>query len=364
MTRTVYLFICAILCILNAVNGADNKENMRLLEFNETTRIWVTEKQAEQLGLAAEPGKGFMDITDLQGTIKNSRVPLVIPVYPSVPAIVNPLLALINSANIRNTIQQLSSYTTRYYTSPTGRESSNWLLQQYALYKGSRTDIQVNAFPHSWIQSSIVAKIMGTAPASEGVVIIGGHIDSTSSGTIAPGADDDASGSAGVLEIFRVMATSGYKPYRTVEFHGYSAEEVGLRGSLAIATDYNNRGVEVLGMMQLDMIGYIRPGTTATIGLVTDFTNALLNAFIRNLILDYTEYSSTNTACGYACSDHGSWNRLQYAASMPFEGIFSNSNPNIHTVRDTLSLLNMDHAREFAKLGCSFVVELSEWNRP
>jgi hypothetical protein len=59
-------------------------------------------------------------------------------------------------------------------------------------------------------------------------VILGGHIDSTAGGASnrSPGADDDASGSAAVLEVFKILMASGFVPDRTVEFHAYAAEEV------------------------------------------------------------------------------------------------------------------------------------------
>lgn len=75
---------------------------------------------------------------------------------------------------------------------------------------------------------------------------------SASSGR-APGADDDGSGSVNLLEAFRALVTSGFKPTTPVEFHWYSAEEGGLRGSQAIATAYKNAGTQVKGMLQLDM---------------------------------------------------------------------------------------------------------------
>ena len=57
----------------------------------------------------------------------------------------------------------------------------------------------------------------------------------------APGADDDASGIATLTEVIRVALANGWKPKRTVKFMGYAAEEVGLRGSNAIAQNLHGR---------------------------------------------------------------------------------------------------------------------------
>jgi len=329
---------------------------MRLLQFNETYKIWVSKQRVEELGIA---GEQFFDITDFQDLEVGPVPAAFIPSRPTHQAIVEPLLPRLVAQNIIDQVTRLSAYTTRYYTSPTGEEAANYLVSEYQKYSAGRNDISVNRFKHSWRQDSIIAKIHGTGPSANEVVIIGGHIDSTSSGARAPGADDDASGSSTVLEVFRVLAASGFKPERTLEFHGYAAEEVGLLGSQAIANAYKQQGVVVAGMMQLDMTGYVRDGTTPSIIVITDFTNAQLNAFIRALVEAYTDLSWTNDACGYACSDHASWNRAGYAACFPFEALNRNLNPYIHTVNDVVGRLNLNHVGQFAKLGLGYAVEMS-----
>jgi len=307
-----------------------------------------------------------MDITEHPIPIKYSGPIIKIPSGPTHQAVVNPLIDKLSSANIYETVGWLSAYTTRYYTSTTGVQAVNALIGEYTRYGNGHPRVEIQAFTHpTWAQPSIIARIYGSVAPNE-IVIIGGHVDSTSSGANAPGADDDASGSSTVLEVFRVLCgelNNGWTPERTLEFHGYAAEEVGLRGSQAIATSYANAGEDVVGMLQMDMTGYVGSGTTPTIGVVTDaqFTNVALNAFIRTLIPEYTRFTNggTNTACNYACSDHASWARSGYAASFAFESTFSNSNPYIHTPNDQLNRLNQPHMLEFAKLALSFMVELS-----
>jgi Zn-dependent M28 family amino/carboxypeptidase len=63
--------------------------------------------------------------------------------------------------------------------------------------------------------------------------------------------DEAASGSSSVLEVFRVLASNGFRGSRSIEFHAYAAEEVGLLGSQAIASTYQKEGKVVAGMMQL-----------------------------------------------------------------------------------------------------------------
>jgi len=238
-------------------------------------------------------------------------------------------------------------------------QAVSYLVSEFQRHIHERNDITVSRFQHSWAQNSIIAKIHGEGPHANEVVIIGAHLDSISSGNTAPGADDDGSGTCTVLEVFRILATSGFKPKRTLEFHGYSAEEVGLRGSQDIAQSYSNSGVNVYGMMQLDMTGYVRSGTTASIAVITDFVSPALTAFTRQLIDTYTSLPWINTACGYACSDHASWSRAGFLAVSPTESTIANGNPNIHTTRDVIDILSPSHMLEITKLALAYAVEMS-----
>ncbi len=114
-----------------------------------------------------------------------------------------------------------------------------------------------------------------------------------------------------------------------------------------------------MAALQLDMTNY--KGSAEDIVLITDYTNASLNSYLRSLISTYQPtLKQANDVCGYGCSDHASWHNAGFAAAMPFEARFNASNPRIHTTNDTLA--NSDssalHALKFAKLGLSFALEL------
>ncbi len=274
---------------------------------------------------------------------------------------VNTLMGSVLETNVRSTITSLSSYSTRYYTSQTGVDAANWLRSRWASYAGTRTDVTVELFRHaSWAQPSVMLTIRGTTLPNE-VVVIGGHLDSiNSSGSSAPGADDDASGVSSFTEVIRVAMSRNYRPQRTVKFIAYAAEEVGLRGSKEIAQYHKNNGINVVGVLQLDMTNY--KGSTVDVALVTDYTNAAQNQFLRDLMTTYVKISHTNTTCGYGCSDHAAWHNLGYAASIPFESTLSASNPYIHTSSDTIarSGSTATHALKFTKLAAAYMAELAK----
>lgn len=274
---------------------------------------------------------------------------------------VNSLLDQLSSSNLTSTVDTLSNYNNRYYTSSTGTEAANWLKNHWASIGTERSDITVELYNHSWQQPSVIATITGTSNSDE-VVIVGGHLDSInvsnpSSGR-SPGADDNASGIAVVTETLRAIVASGFKPKRTIKFIGYAAEEVGLRGSKAIAQDYKSQGMNIVGVAQFDMVGY-KGTTNKDIVFMTDYTNSGQNTFMTQLIDTYlSDISYGFDQCGYGCSDHASWHNQGYPASMPFESNMSDINSSIHTASD--SNFNSAHALKFARLSATFVAELAK----
>lgn len=65
--------------------------------------------------------------------------------------------------------------------------------------------------------------------------------------------------------------------------------------------------------------------------------------------------------CGYGCSDHASWNAQGYPTALPFEGLFANINPKIHTSGDTTSVsgFSWTHTLEYTKIAAAFAYELA-----
>ena len=176
----------------------------------------------------------------------------------------------------------------------------------------------------------------------------------------APGADDNASGVAVTHEIIRTLVEGGFRPAKTIKFIAFAAEEVGLRGSGDVAAAFNKGNVAVEGMLNLDMANY--KGSALDIYFVSDNTSAAQNAFLGRLLDTYTEYKWGSFKCGYGCSDHASWTKNGYAASLPFESLFNEHTPFIHKATDLLLQTGgrAEHAFKFARLGVAYAVELAK----
>ena len=293
-------------------------------------------------------------------------------------ATIAPWLREVSPENIRTTIAHLSSYVNRHYASPTGVSSAQWIRDTWATLGTGRNDAHAELFTecsNCSTQPSVILTVDGAELPGE-VVVVGAHLDSIRSGAngnpaqIAPGADDDASGIATITEIIRVSLGSGWKPKRTVKFMGYAAEEVGLRGSNAIATRFAADGVNVVAVLQLDMTNY-RSGVAFDLKFITDFGNPTLLTFSQALFDAYLVplglVRSTH-ACGYGCSDHASWTTAGFPALMAAEAggpgqPFFNQ---LHTGNDTLAVMGDSgvNSAKFARFGLAFIGELAKTADP
>jgi leucyl aminopeptidase len=290
-----------------------------------------TEAQAlvEQL-ITAEPQSGIQDMVDL-----------------------------IEANNISQYVNQLANYFNRHHRSNTGRQSADFIFNTFKSYANS--NLTVRQEMHSGTpQPSVIARLEGTTKPNE-IVIIGCHIDSLagfSSSNHAPGADDNASGTACVKEILRVISNHNFRFKRTIEFHGYAAEEGGLIGSGEIAAKYRSQGKNVVGMLQIDMCLYSVSGNQ--IWIVTNDTNSTHNNLLKTLIDQYTEASWNQAVLTAGTSDHRSWTRNGFPAVFPFENP-QGYNKSIHTANDTFAKSgHMGLALNIARLGMSYIASIAE----
>jgi len=358
---TIFLVIAVVGSTVGFLLPSELNNAKRLVQFGENEPAkWLSPQEIEKLVIE---DVGFMDITDHQDKIASRKIEstFVIPTELRFQAQVAQALSHVSVSRMETFLTQLISFNNRYYTAASGTESSNFILSEIqktiaeSNYQGV---VSVSQYTHTWAQKSVIARIEGTNGNPKQIVVLGAHQDSTSTGMPsgrAPGADDDGSGSTTILETFRALLASGFIPKTTIEFQWYAAEEVGLRGSQDIANNHKANGVDVVAMTQFDMTGYL--SANKRIGFVTDFTDATLTAFLRKVVDGYLTYTWMNKTCGYACSDHASYYRAGYKAAFPFE---DSSNPNIHTIRDTLQYVNFAHVHEFTKLAVGFAIEVAE----
>ncbi|KAK3324081.1 hypothetical protein B0T19DRAFT_221312 [Cercophora scortea] len=341
------------------------------IELSPGNTKWVTEDEKWEL---RRDGKRFFDITDHPdlGALRASTVSKsVFPKKPTLQKELTPLLKELSKKQMEDHLTVFSSFHTRYYKSDYGRQSSEWLLsqvQEAIKAAGAEKQISARHFKHPWGQNSIIATIPGK---SNSTVVVGAHQDSINlwlpSVLAAPGADDDGSGTVTILEAFRVLLQSEDivkgNQENTIEFHWYSAEEGGLLGSQAIFAEYEKVGRDVKAMLQQDMTGYvtrtIQAGKVESVGVVMDFVDPNLTAFIKKVVVEYCSIPFVETKCGYACSDHASASKAGYPSAFVIESAFEYSDNHIHTTDDLIKYLDFDHMLQHARLTLAFVYELA-----
>jgi len=276
----------------------------------------------------------------------------------------------VSAENLKQTVTWLSSYPDRYNKSATpNRHVVELKARLEQMLQGQNLKYEISTVAHRSTKQETLKLVIPGADRPNEIVVLGGHLDSINAGFMgiggggkAPGADDNASGSANLIEALRIIANKG-QPQRTIEFYWYAGEESGLLGSNEIAVEYKRLGKDVVAVLQLDMTLF--PGSGAlTIGNVQDFTSAWLRDYLVDINNLYLKVKMVADECGYACSDHASWHKQGYPALMPFEATTKTMNPNIHTVRDLINpQSNFEHSAVFSKIAVIFAMDLANSNQ-
>jgi len=314
-----------------------------------------------------------MDITDAEdlGSLSPMKTRSALR-RTTAPKAVARVIKELSTDGQKENLEKCTNFRARHYRSQTGKESQQWLTQNIQettdkfAAKGLHNLITVSEFPHSWGQNTIIVRINGSSPTDDGVIVISAHQDSTNMWPFlpAPGADDDGSGSVTILEAYRALIVSGFRPKENVEFHWYSAEEGGLLGSQAVAQDYKKKGINVIAMSQFDMTAWVKKGTKEEVGIIVDYVDKEITEVNKQLVDAYLDIPYVETKCGYACSDHASWSKAGYRSSFTIESAFENSNKNIHSTNDRIDIspeFSFQHMLEFSKLAVAFAIELGGW---
>jgi len=191
---------------------------------------------------------------------------------------------------------------------------------------------------------NVLALLPGSDPKLKGeVVVVGAHYDhlgygGEGSGSLAPdqhaihhGADDNASGTAGMMEIARLLAA--HPPRRTVLFASFAGEEEGLLGSAHLVQNLPVPRAAVVAMLNLDMVGRPKPGPALTLG---GFGTAKeWPDLIERLNARHHLKLATNKG-GFGASDHSSF----YAADIPVLFFFTGAHEDYHKPSDTADKIN------------------------
>lgn len=232
----------------------------------------------------------------------------------------------------------------------------DWVAQQLQALPG----VTVTT-PSFHVGSTTAYNVVGTLPGTTQLddwYIVGGHYDSTSQApyTAAPGAEDNASGCAGVLEMARIFAL--HPPSATMLFICYAGEEQGLYGSEDHAGDLVATGDagKVRAMLDMDMIGYTGDAELDCL-LETD-------AWAQDLLQPFEDAAAQvttlviSTALGAFGSDHVPYLDRDMPALLTIENDWD-SYPDYHRTTDLPANITLEMGRQVLRMNVAAVAEMA-----
>ncbi|GAB4281094.1 MAG: hypothetical protein Kow0029_26050 [Candidatus Rifleibacteriota bacterium] len=200
---------------------------------------------------------------------------------------------------------------------------------------------------------NLIATWKGTDEEKYGQVLVTGHLDSTSPNPRydAPGADDNGSGSAGVLALARMLKKSGLQPAATIKFVLFLGEEQGLYGSKAYVRALSPEDKKkVKAVLNLDMIGFdVTP--PLSIMLETNSFNKPMIDKLEELAEKYADFSIRTSFHAWG-SDHAPFLQQKVPAVLTIESEYD-ANPNYHQTSDLVKNINPELSRQILRLNAA-----------
>jgi hypothetical protein len=263
------------------------------------------------------------------------------------------LVDRIERSSVESNLNHLVSYPTRYSTSSHYADAAAWARGQLQSF-GYAT--QLEPFPlEGGTTQNVIAHRDGSGSSPRNLVLVTAHLDSINlddrPAGPAPGADDNGSGSAGVLEIARVLQDHvGVHDLQLILFGG---EEEGLFGSLHHVAQLAPADRERLrAVVNMDMIGTLNAPTPAVLLEGGDVSRSLIDG-LAAAAATYTGLTIQVSLDPFG-SDHIPFIDNGLAAVLTIEGT-DQANEHEHTANDTLDHINYDLMLEILRMNTAFI---------
>ncbi|MGQ9644262.1 MAG: M28 family peptidase, partial [Ignavibacterium sp.] len=226
--------------------------------------------------------------------------------------------------------------------------SANELAKNYIKQKLQSYGITTTIQNFSATGNNVLGTQLGTHYPNRKFIICA-HYDDMPSGSIAPGADDNASGTAAVIEAARILSQYSF-PY-TIVYALWDEEEQGLVGSNYYATQARNVNDSIMGVVNMDMIAY----DSNNDGIVNIHNRAVANSveMYQKMVEVNSQYGINLTIVSYnpgsTYSDHASFWTKNYGAILLIEDD-NDFNAYYHTTSDLVQYFNQPYYTKSAKL--------------
>jgi hypothetical protein len=276
--------------------------------------------------------------------------------------LIEQMLEDVDPDSIFNSVLRLQHFYTRYSTSDSNKIAVvNWISDRLMEY--GCDSVYTQTFSPIYGDNVIGIEMGKQYPSTQHYVLIGGHLDDVPSFGYAPGADDNASGVAAMIEAFRVM--SNYYFAHTIRFAAFNAEEQGLIGSDSLASFANSQSDTIIAALCYDMIGYVTAPLLDTMRLrytsavpgcsvfACVFYQAVADTYTQ-LKIRHVRYTGTTGS-----SDHASFWKHGYVSTGGIERVLC---PGYHTIGDTIGptgFNNLDFAAQVTKTAIAVLATLA-----
>lgn len=279
----------------------------------------------------------------------------------------------INSDSLKNTMQQLQNFGTRFMLAPNRKEIALWLQNKFISVGCINIEIDsfltttnwtINSSHHydttTW-QYNVIATIPGLYNP-EFTYIVGGHYDCVTYDdpmNFAPGADDDASGVAATIEIARVINKIGIIPGATIKLISFAAEEGMIYhtdeyGSLHYVKNAINNNEKIICFITNDMIANSSTSSDWKIDINNHDNNHWLTKLAIEICLNYTSLTPYNNYQGNAGADDIPFWEVGISTLWIME---HNLSPNYHSNTDVVDSCNIDYCTEVTKISAGIIIK-------
>ena len=328
------------------------KNNMQVL-YNDANIMIV---KPMNVNLRPAKNDGMIAISN-----KTAKLAVAHRDFPSVTEEDEKVREFMNQVSIENltaTVEYLQAYEERYYNSEKAYDAANWIQEQL----DNLEVLETEQFPVDYLGNecapNIIAIQWGTKNPEE-YVVCGSHLDSYSLSGMCPGADDNATGVASVLEAARILSQHNFE--RSIIYCAFGAEEIGLIGSAAYAEYCAEMGMNIVGYFNNDMNGYLNPGDEIHIDLIYPNSVEPIGEYYMNLANVYfPEMQVRHVNFQAGDSDHTSFNQNGFMGIYPFED-YQNYSPYIHSGNDLIgpSVNSFEMSQRYAQMNIACVSTLA-----
>lgn len=275
------------------------------------------------------------------------------------------MVAQVEWPGVIDKIQSLVDFDTRYCLAANHREVAESLRDAFASY-GLQVTMRQFSFggPPMW---NVEATQVGTLYPNS-YVIICGHFDSISEDpmNLAPGADDNATGTAAVLTAAEIL--SQYSFEYSIRYICFSAEELGLVGSYFYAAEERWKNTDIVGALNFDMLGYWEPGVEKDLEIETDHASMWLAQAVVNAADLYTGTPYELHVYDWAWwGDHFRFWMMGYSAvnhEESWDWYDPDFNPYYHSVNDLPAYVDPDFTVGNIKVGVAALATLATAEPP